>query len=91
MTEQVSGQHFVAELVKNSFEVIRVEACEFRGRRLANVRCWVEQRTEDGAVKRVPTRKGISFAIGLLPKVIKALHALAEAEGVTQESAECDE
>lgn len=59
-----------AEFQKNTKERIRVSAVEFKGHSLVDIRvCW--QNDDEWR----PTKKGITFSIGLLPEIIEALKA----------------
>jgi hypothetical protein len=64
----------LATVEKNSREIIRVERSNFKGHDLISIRVWAERR--DGSV--VPTRKGISCNVALLPKIIDALQRALE-------------
>jgi hypothetical protein len=59
----------IATLPKNSREHVRVAVGEFKGHQLFSVRVWADK--PDGT--SVPTPKGITCGIGLLPGIIKAL------------------
>jgi len=62
----------VKRLIKNSTEDLVIQLSEFRGHILVNLRCWVAKGS--AADKRdIPTRKGITFSLELLPDVIKGL------------------
>jgi membrane carboxypeptidase/penicillin-binding protein PbpC len=66
MIEQV-----IATIPKNSRECLRVGLGSFKGHELFSVRVWIT--TDDG--KALPTQKGITCAVALLPPVIEALQA----------------
>jgi hypothetical protein len=63
----------IAQIEKNSTEVIRVEIFEYKGFDLVGMRVYVSREGEDPA----PTRKGITCNVALIPELKKAL---AEAE-----------
>ena len=75
--ETASGSR--AELVyswpKNSREEVRASLTTFRGRRLADIRCYIaDERDVDH-----PTRKGLAIRVEDLPKLREALDALIAA------------
>ena len=49
----------IADIGKNSREIIRVEVSEFKGKELINLRIWYQ--TFDGGYK--PTQKGVTLDI----------------------------
>lgn len=59
-------ERVLAELEKNMSEVLRVSLGEYNGRQVVDLRCWTRP---DGK----PTKKGVTFGVGLLPQVISAL------------------
>ena len=60
----------VSVFQKNKFQEIRVGIREFKGNDLIDIRTWtLTQGTED----MVPTAKGVSMNIHLLPELKKAL------------------
>ena len=61
---------------KNKFEEVRVELSEFNGHDLVAARIYATSRA-DGT--RVPTRKGLTLNVKLLPALIEGLQA-AEVE-----------
>lgn len=65
----------IAAIPKNKREFVRIELDTFRGHNLFSLRVWAK--TEDA--EAVPTRKGVTIAVALLPDIIAALQA-AEAE-----------
>jgi hypothetical protein len=66
----------VAKLPKNARETIFLSLSEFKGRRLVDIRVHVPG-DQDG--DWVPTRKGVSLAVGLYPAFKQALAELEEA------------
>ncbi|AZF90286.1 MAG: hypothetical protein BPH100C_225 [Phage 5P_2] len=58
---------------KNKREQIRIEATEFKGQDLVDIRVYYQDQA-DGEWK--PSKKGIAFKTELLPEIIKALQAL---------------
>ena len=60
------------EIRKNANEVIRVEPHQFKGYDFANIRVFCKT-DED---KWVPTRKGITIRIEMLPDLIDAMKEL---------------
>ncbi len=69
MGQTVEKDGLVAEIQKNSMEVIRVSWEEYKGHRFLDVRCYFE--SEDGEWK--PTKKGVCLAPDLLPELVEAL------------------
>jgi hypothetical protein len=67
----------IAALRKNAREDLRVQLHKFNGKNLISARVWTEK--DDGT--QVPTRKGVTLRLELLPDLLKALHA-AEREAV---------
>ena len=70
----------IAAIPKNATEEIQVELDEFKGYDLISLRIWAIPYTGD---EPVPTRKGISVSIKLLPDLIVALQ---EAEDAAREA-----
>ncbi len=66
----------IAKLPKNARETIFLSLSEFKGRRLVDIRVHVPGNEED---EWVPTRKGVSLAVGLYPQFKQALAELEEA------------
>ena len=64
----------IAVIKKNAREEIRVSLTQFKGHDLADARIFADNGTE-----YIPTRKGLTFAVKLLPELIAALRE-AEAE-----------
>ena len=62
-----------AVIEKNKREQIRIEATEFKGQDLVDIRVYYQDQA-DGEWK--PSKKGIAFKTELLPEIIKALQAL---------------
>ncbi len=66
----------ISKLPKNARETIFLSLSEFKGRRLVDIRVHVPGE-QDG--EWVPTRKGVSLAVGLYPAFKQALDKLEEA------------
>ena len=66
----------VAVFQKNKFQEVRVGIREFKGIDLVDIRTWT---LTQGTDEMVPTAKGVSINIHLLPELKKALEK-AEAE-----------
>lgn len=66
----------ISRVPKNAREVLFLSLSEFKGHRLIDFRVHVPGNTED---EWVPTRKGVSLAVGLYPAFKKALAELEEA------------
>ncbi|MFT4046953.1 MAG: transcriptional coactivator p15/PC4 family protein [Solimonas sp.] len=60
------------EIQKNAREVYRVQATEYKGHALVDVRVWYL--ADDGEYK--PSAKGLSIKRDALPEVIKALQSV---------------
>ena len=60
----------VAVFQKNKFQEVRVGIREFKGIDLVDVRIWT---LTQGSEQMVPTAKGVSINIHLLPDLMKAL------------------
>jgi hypothetical protein len=63
----------MADITKNSREVIRITREDFRGHELINLRVFYD--AGDGDLR--PGKQGIAFRTPLLPDVLRALGALA--------------
>jgi hypothetical protein len=75
----------IATIPKNAREEVRVALCEFNGHDLFAVRVFTDPAGATG--DRVPTRKGLTASIRLLPDIIRALtkaEAEAKAAGLLQ-------
>jgi hypothetical protein len=59
----------IAEIEKNSREVIRVTLGDFNGRPIAGARVWF--RADDSGWR--PSKAGIAFKVELLPAVAEAM------------------
>lgn len=70
----------IAKITKNARETVFLSLSEFRGHRLIDIRVHVPGDKED---QWVPTRKGVSLAVGLYPEFKQAL-AQVEAALVEQ-------
>jgi len=55
---------------KNKFQEVRVGIREFKGNDLVDIRIWTNAQ---GADQMVPTAKGVTINIHLLPQLLKAL------------------
>jgi len=66
----------ISKLTKNARETIFLSLSEFKGHRLIDIRVHVPG-DQDG--DWVPTRKGVSLAVGLYPAFKQALAELEEA------------
>ncbi|MBI3315071.1 MAG: transcriptional coactivator p15/PC4 family protein [Candidatus Omnitrophica bacterium] len=60
----------VSVFPKNKFQEVRVGIREFKGNDLVDVRIWT---LTQGSDQMVPTAKGVSINIHLLPELMKAL------------------
>ena len=60
----------VSVFQKNKFQEIRVGIREFKGNDLVDIRTWT---MTQGTDEMVPTAKGVSINIHLLPDLLKAL------------------
>lgn len=60
----------VAIFQKNKFQEVRIGIREFKGNDLVDIRTWT---LTQGSTEMVPTAKGISINISLLPELRKAL------------------
>jgi len=60
----------VSVFAKNKFQEVRVGIREFKGNDLVDIRTWT---MTQGADQMVPTAKGVTINIHLLPQLIKAL------------------
>jgi hypothetical protein len=66
----------ISKLPKNARETIFLSLSEFKGRRLVDIRVHVPGEQDE---EWVPTRKGVSLAVGLYPAFKKALAEVEEA------------
>lgn len=64
----------IADIGKNSREIIRVEVSEFKGRELINLRIWYQ--TYDGGYK--PTQKGITLDLSQFGELEKAIAKIGQ-------------
>ena len=62
----------VRTITKNRSEEIRVGLTEYRGNQLAFLRVYADPYADKGQ-GRVPVKKGLSFAVHVLPHLIYAL------------------
>ena len=61
----------VSVFPKNKFQEVRVGIREFKGNDLVDIRIWT---IAQGVDQMVPTAKGVTINISLLPQLLKALH-----------------
>ena len=61
---------------KNKFQEIRVGIREFKGNDLIDIRTWT---MTQGSEEMVPTAKGVSMNIHLLPELKKAIEEVEKA------------
>jgi len=66
----------ISQITKNAREVVFLSLSEFKGRRLIDIRVHVPGDQEGDWV---PTRKGVSLAVGLYPAFKQALGQLEQA------------
>ena len=64
----------IADIGKNSREIIRVEVSEFKGKELINLRIWYQ--TYDGGYK--PTQKGITLDLSQYAELEKAIKKIGQ-------------
>ena len=55
---------------KNKFQEVRVGIREYKGNDLVDIRTWT---MTQGSEEMVPTAKGVSINVSLLPDLLKAL------------------
>jgi hypothetical protein len=70
----------VAVFPKNKFQEVRVGIREFKSNDLIDIRIWTNAQ---GADQMVPTAKGVTINIHLLPQLLKALQ---DAEKILKEN-----
>jgi hypothetical protein len=70
----------VAVFPKNKFQEVRVGIREFKGNDLVDIRIWTNAQ---GIDQMVPTAKGVTVNIQLLPQLLKALQ---DAEKILKET-----
>jgi len=70
----------VSVFPKNKFQEVRVGIREFKGNDLVDIRIWT---MTQGAEQMVPTAKGVTVNVHLLPKLLKAL---GDAEKILKEN-----
>ncbi|MDI6851992.1 MAG: transcriptional coactivator p15/PC4 family protein [Deltaproteobacteria bacterium] len=66
----------IAKVTKNARETVFFSLSEFRGHRLIDIRVHVPGDKED---EWVPTRKGVSLAVGLYPEFKQAMAKVEQA------------
>ncbi len=64
----------MADIIKNSREIIRVTRGEFKGHDMVNVRVFFD--AGEGEMK--PGKQGVAFRAALLPDVLNALKSFAK-------------
>jgi len=72
----------VSVFPKNKFQEVRVGIREFKGNDLVDIRIWT---MTQGADHMVPTAKGVTINVSLLPQLLKALQ---ETDKVLKENLE---
>ena len=60
----------VSVFPKNKFQEVRVGIREFKGNDLVDIRIWT---ISQGADQMVPTAKGVTVNVNLLPQLLKSL------------------
>ena len=70
----------VSVFPKNKFQEIRVGVREFKSNDLVDIRTWT---MTQGAGQMVPTAKGVTINVHLLPQLLKALQ---DAEKILREN-----
>jgi hypothetical protein len=60
---------------KNKFQEVRVGIREYKGNDLVDIRTWT---MTQGSEEMVPTAKGVSVNVQLLPELKKALEAVEQ-------------
>ncbi len=60
----------VSVFAKNKFQEVRVGIREFKGNDLVDIRTWT---MTQGADQMVPTAKGVTINVHLLPKLLEGL------------------
>lgn len=63
----------VSSFLKNKFQDVRISIREFKGNNLLDIRIWTASQSEG---KMIPTAKGISIRLDLLPKLKESLSAV---------------
>jgi len=61
----------VSVFAKNKFQEVRVGVREFKGNDLVDIRIWT---ISQGVDQMVPTAKGVTINVHLLPQLLKSLH-----------------
>ena len=67
----------ISEFQKNAIEKVRIFLREYRGKKLVDIRIWVER--EKGEL--IPTKKGLSLTIEKYPSLQEALKSLEKELG----------
>lgn len=60
----------IATFQKNKFQEVRIGVREFKGNDLVDIRTWT---MTQGSNEMVPTAKGVTINVNLLPQLKKAL------------------
>lgn len=68
-------QAIIAEVNKNSREIVRLTLQEFKGLRLLDIRVYASRK--DGQV--VPTRQGVCIQVSMISQLLEALRKALEA------------
>lgn len=68
--EVMSMDKTVATFQKNKFQEVRIGIREFKGNDLVDIRTWT---MTQGSNEMVPTAKGVTINVHLLPELRKAL------------------
>jgi hypothetical protein len=81
MSEDREKQRLIAEIEKNSIEVVRIHLQSWKSQRYVDIRIWRQIRPGDGEAAAQPTIKGITLNVDLLSELRAAIDkALAEVE-----------
>jgi hypothetical protein len=70
----------VSVFSKNKFQEVRIGIREFKGNDLVDIRIWT---IAQGVDQMVPTAKGVTINVNLLPQLLKALN---DTEKILKES-----
>jgi hypothetical protein len=61
------------DIHKNTFEILRIERKQYRGKDVVDMRVWA---IGDQPGTEVPTKKGVTVRPELVPEIVKALQGL---------------
>jgi len=67
----------INEFEKNSAEIVRTSISEYKGQLYVDFRVWTSGAARDLG-ERLPTRKGLTISIEILPDLLKAVQAAIE-------------